>query len=387
MHPRSLYLDLDEAASHLHCQLQFEVKYNLPASYCGTTNPYFMTGAIAKDLVPLLIKGKRLTIFKMPNGVSSLDQDDTSWTPASRPGARLPGSSNPILLPTQTTVDRSSAHAMPSSSITAPSRTSVTRPTLSPRLRLPPSRLGLPTAPIPSKRSSKNSPVPKLVKTDKMSSNNQTVVDLTRPTALKPSKGFAEFPFAGLARQNQLPQNIAQVSSPDHDRSGSKTQGITQKGQSDSTNNRTHVSDSEKDFDMLDLTGYTLKITSLLSRKRPARSVEDLDDEGNADTGDRSGPSTTQLRKRPARQTVKADIKEDAEADSEADIDDPDIFDDIDGSDVEDSDAEFVPKAANKRNRTMRRSTRNTTVTIPSDVKVCNISDSEGSSSDSSGVD
>lgn len=121
------------------------------------------------------------------------------------------------------------------------------------------------------------------------------------------------------------------------------------------------------------------------SRKRPARSVEDLDDEGNTDMGDRS------LRKRPTRQAVKAETKEDAKADSEADIADYDIFDDINGPEVEDSDAEveesdaeFVPKASNKLNRTVRRLTRKTTSMIPSDVGVCSISDSEGSSS---GVD
>ena len=213
-----------------------------------------------------------------------------------------------------------------------------------------------------------------------------------------------------------------------------KSRGITQKGQSDSTSNRTHVSDSQKDFDLLDLTEYTPKITKLRSRKRPAqsvqdldkegngsqaephptqplkrptRSVEDLNNEGNIDTGGQAGPSTTQprkrpvrsvkdlddegntdmgdrsLRKRPTRQAVKAETKEDAKADSEADIADSDIFDDINGPEVEDSDAEveesdaeFVPKASNKLNRTVRRLTRKTTSMIPSDVEFCSISDS-----------
>ena len=172
------------------------------------------------------------------------------------------------------------------------------------------------------------------------------------------------------------------------------------------------MSDSQKDFDLLDFTEYTPKVTKLRSRKRPAqsvqdldkegngsqaephptqplkrpvRSVKDLDDEGNTDMGDRS------LRKRPTRQAVKAETKEDAKADSEADIADSDIFDDINGPEVEDSDAEveesdaeFVPKASNKLNRTVRRLTRKTTSMIPSDVGVCSISDSEGSLS---GVD
>lgn len=208
MHPRPLYLDLEEAASHLHLQLHFTVKYNLPASYRGITGPYFVARAISRDLVPLLINDKRMTIFEMPNNVSSIDQDDTSSTPASQPGASLPGSSTPVLPPTQTTV-HSSAKALPDSPFAASSRTGVTKPTPSPRLRLPQAppapHLGLPHAPIHSKSSSNRSSVPKPAKIDNMSSSNQTVVDLTTPTALKPSKEFAEFPFAGLARQNQLP--------------------------------------------------------------------------------------------------------------------------------------------------------------------------------------
>jgi hypothetical protein len=105
MQPHQLYYDLEEAASHLHYQPRSQAKYDFPAPYSGTTDPYFVARAVATDLVPLLIKDGRLSLNKMPNDVLSLDQDNTSSTPT--------------LPPTQTTVDRPSAYALPSVSFTA----------------------------------------------------------------------------------------------------------------------------------------------------------------------------------------------------------------------------------------------------------------------------
>ncbi|KAG9203627.1 hypothetical protein G6514_002645 [Epicoccum nigrum] len=181
--------------------------------------------------------------------------------------------------------------------------------------------------------------------------------------------------------------------STDHDKIAPKTQSITQKDQTDPMNNRTsHVSDSEKDSDAdsdadLDFTSYTPNITSLRSRMRPALSVEDLDEEGSADAGDRLRTNPTPYRKRSARQAVEPDTEADIKADTGADIDD-DSFDDIDDSDesdIEDSDPDSVLKT--KRNRTERRPTRNITFTIPSDVKVYNVSDIENLSSNFPRVD